>query len=193
MPDYSKSKIYEIICNLTKERYIGSTIQALSMRLCGHRTDRNMCKSKQIIERGDYYINLLEDYSCENKEQLLKKEREWFDNLECINAYRPIRIDDDIHDMRQKKYYDKNRDNIVLKLKEKRRSKNVITNDIITNDKISADVKTTRQKKYVDENRDNIVLKLTRQKKYYLKNKDKIVLKLREKRATGNKIVAIGP
>lgn len=90
MPNYSTSKIYEIICRITNERYIGSTTEKLSRRLAGHRTLK--CSSKRIIERGDYYINLIEEYpACQNKEQLLKREREWYDKLECINKCRPIR------------------------------------------------------------------------------------------------------
>jgi len=89
MVNYSNGKIYEIICKITNERYVGSTTVSLSMRLVGHRDIKNKCMSKQIISRGDYYINLLEDCPCENKEQLVKKEREWYDKLACVNIRRP--------------------------------------------------------------------------------------------------------
>ena len=95
MTNYSTSKIYEIICRITNERYIGSTTQKLSHRLAGHRLKTSKCSSKQIIERGDYYINLIEEFSCQNKEQLLKKEREWYDKLDCINKLRPIRSNEE--------------------------------------------------------------------------------------------------
>ena len=86
--NYQLAKIYEIVCKITDERYIGSTAQPLSSRLAGHRKQLD-CSSRQIIERGEYYINLLEDCPCENREQLLKKEREWYDKLDCINKIRP--------------------------------------------------------------------------------------------------------
>lgn len=90
MPDYSRGKIYEIVCRKTGEKYVGSTtLKYLSMRLAGHRTLKERSCSKQIIERGDYYINLLEDFPCESKGQLLKREREWYDKCECINIQRP--------------------------------------------------------------------------------------------------------
>jgi len=91
MPDYKKGKVYEIVCRITGEKYIGSTIESLARRLVEHRCIKNKCSSRQIIERGDYYINLLEECSCENKEQLLKKEREWYNKIEggCINLRRP--------------------------------------------------------------------------------------------------------
>ena len=90
MVDYKKGKVYEIVCRKTGERYIGSTSQPLSKRLAVHRMMTGGISSKPIIERGDYYINLLEDYPCDNREQLLKKEREWYDKGNCINTRRPL-------------------------------------------------------------------------------------------------------
>jgi len=89
MVNYQDSKIYEIVCRKTGERYIGSTTQPLSSRLNDHRKTRRKTASSVIIERGDYFINLLENWSCDNLEQLLKKEREWYDKIECINKHRP--------------------------------------------------------------------------------------------------------
>ena len=89
MVNYQDSKVYEIVCRKTGERYIGSTTQPLSSRLNDHRKTRRKTASSAIIERGDYYINLLENWSCDNLEQLLKKEREWYDKIECINKHRP--------------------------------------------------------------------------------------------------------
>ena len=108
MPDYSKSKIYEIVCRITGEKYIGSTTVLLCQRLAHHRdfkTSHCSCISRQIIERGDYYINLIEEYPCENKEQLLKKEREWYDKLECINKNKPYSSKEEL--IERKKKYDK--------------------------------------------------------------------------------------
>jgi hypothetical protein len=45
--------------------------------------------SFQIIQRGDYYIELLENFPCENSDELRKKEREWYDCIICINDKRP--------------------------------------------------------------------------------------------------------
>ena len=39
MPDYQKGKIYQIWDEDYQECYIGSTVQELSMRMCGHRKD----------------------------------------------------------------------------------------------------------------------------------------------------------
>lgn len=112
--NYSNSKIYEIICRITNERYIGSTVQPLSKRLAEHRNPSNMCSSKQIIVRGNYYINLIEDFPvCQNREQLLKKEREWYDKLECINKARPT-----ISKEEKVEYYKQYREENALEITE---------------------------------------------------------------------------
>jgi len=95
MPNYSKSKIYKIVCNITGETYYGSTTQPLSVRIGGHRTDAKKetsnITSKQIILRGNYDIILCEECPCENKEQLHARERKWIEENECINKNIPGR------------------------------------------------------------------------------------------------------
>ena len=88
MPNYATSKVYKIVCNLSNEAYIGSTTVSLSQRLALHKANLG-CSSRQIIERGDYKIVLIEDYPCERKEQLAMRERHWYDIMDCINKNRP--------------------------------------------------------------------------------------------------------
>ena len=90
MRDYSKGKIYHIVCNITGETYYGSTVQKISTRMGGHRNKDNKCLSKPIIERGDYHYGLVEDYKCDNLEQLLMRERYYVDNNYCVNKRSPI-------------------------------------------------------------------------------------------------------
>eukprot|EP01041_Mallomonas_annulata_P017082 gene17082-35375_t len=87
MPDYKLGKIYKIYCNVTGEVYVGSTTEkTLARRLASHvghyKRFSNGIKtpavaSFNIIGRGDYYIDLLENCSCNNRDELIKKEREW--------------------------------------------------------------------------------------------------------------------
>jgi len=91
--DYSKGKIYKIVCNITDEIYIGSTISILNVRLAKHKCD--CCKSKQIIERGDYKILLIENYPCKTKQDLLWRERYYIEKLDCINEKKPIITSDE--------------------------------------------------------------------------------------------------
>ena len=83
-------KIYEIICNITNEVYIGSTCDTLEERLHTHHLKNNRAVSKQILERGDYYMALIEEYPCETKQELLWRERHYYDIRECINLIPPI-------------------------------------------------------------------------------------------------------
>ena len=95
MPNYSKSKIYKIVCNITGETYYGSTTQPLSVRIGGHRSaakkEGNIITSKPIILRGNYDIVLCEECPCENKEQLHAIERKWIEENDCINKVIPGR------------------------------------------------------------------------------------------------------
>ena len=91
--DYSNGKIYKIVCNITGDIYIGSTVSALKLRLAQHKLDN--LASTQILERGDYEIILIEDYPCETKNDLRWRERYYIENLDCINKRRPIITDDE--------------------------------------------------------------------------------------------------
>lgn len=92
MPDYANGKIYRLVCNETGEQYIGSTTTSLTRRLQSHR-NRNggECRSKAIIDRGNYEIVLIEDYPCETKQQLEIRERHFIETMPCVNKYLPTR------------------------------------------------------------------------------------------------------
>ena len=79
MNNYHNGKIYKIISNLTDMLYVGSCYTSLSKRLYAHKQKGNNCSSKMIIEFGEYNIILIEDYKCENKRELEKREQYWID------------------------------------------------------------------------------------------------------------------
>jgi predicted GIY-YIG superfamily endonuclease len=83
-----KGLIYEIICNLTNERYIGSTTK-LNVRKSQHKSSYNNCSSVRIIERGDYTFRVLEEIEVEKKEDLLIRERHYVELGDCINPRLP--------------------------------------------------------------------------------------------------------
>ena len=99
MVNYQLGKIYKIVCRITGEVYVGSTCEkTLARRLVVHRSscklfyEKNKCSyisSYPIILRGDYYIDLLENSPCNNNDELRRKEREYYDKIECINKNRP--------------------------------------------------------------------------------------------------------
>ncbi len=98
MPDYSNGKIYKLVSNQTDKIYIGSTTMNLSWRKGGHKADYK----KHLKGKGDFYtsfelmkyddvdIVLLEDFKCDNKDQLHARERKWIESMDCVNKVRPI-------------------------------------------------------------------------------------------------------
>ncbi len=82
--------IYEIVCNETGERYIGSTFEStLARRISQHRKTTNKCISRQIIGRGNYSYNLLEKVDVTTRDELRMVERKWYDKLPNINKQKP--------------------------------------------------------------------------------------------------------
>ena len=84
MPNYAKAKIYQVISPNHPVPYIGSTTQTLSARMRAHRAE-HICSSRVVIDAGDAYIELIEEFPCENKEQLNKREGEIIRQRECVN------------------------------------------------------------------------------------------------------------
>lgn len=77
--------------------YIGSTCNTLEERLKGHENDckrfldkksNHLISSIYVIFNNDYKIELIEDFPCNNKKELLEKEYYYIDNIECINTHR---------------------------------------------------------------------------------------------------------
>ena len=105
MPDYKNSKIYKIVSPSNPDLiYYGSTTQSLSSRMSDHRRHNYRASSKEILCFEDAIILLVENFSCNNKEELLKKEGEYILNNNCVNkkvAGRTI-----------KQYYEENKEQI---------------------------------------------------------------------------------
>lgn len=95
MPDYSRGKIYAIRAPGTDEVYIGSTTkQYLSCRLGQHRQEFKKWKegknkyitSFKLLEREGAYIELIELFPCDTKEQLNRREGEIMRaTTNCVN------------------------------------------------------------------------------------------------------------
>ena len=88
--------IYEIVCNITNERYIGSTFETtLSKRINYHIVDSKknketgFCSSKNIINRNNYNYDVLEIINTTSRIELRQAERLWYDKLPNINKKKP--------------------------------------------------------------------------------------------------------
>jgi acetyl/propionyl-CoA carboxylase alpha subunit len=115
---YTRGKIYKIVCKETDEVYYGSTIQELDERINSHKYDKT-CVSRQIINRHNYYAEVLEDYSCNNRYELELRERWYMENNDCINKQIPTRTRKEY-----KKLYKKNNKEKIDKQNKIYREKN---------------------------------------------------------------------
>jgi hypothetical protein len=118
--DYNNSKIYKIVCNVTGLVYIGSTCQStLATRLSEHRRKYKLflnqkytfVTSFKVLENNNYDIILIEQYPCNSKQELHKKERFYIESIKCVNKYIPNRT--------IKEYYNDNREKIKEKMNKK--------------------------------------------------------------------------
>ena len=144
MPNYQNGKIYIIRSAVSEDVYVGSTCEpTLARRLAKHRGTYKCWKngtyhfvtSFAIFEQGDYYIELIENFPCANKDELTKREGWFIRNTEhtvnsriagrtnteyyqdkkiAICAYQKTRYENnkDLINAKQKIYQQKNKDKI---------------------------------------------------------------------------------
>lgn len=159
--------IYEIVCNETGERYIGSTFEkTVARRMVYHRSSTNNCMSKQIIGRGNYSYGLLEKVDVETRDELRMKERYWYDKLQNINHFRPFITKEEELEHNQeykKKYYQEYKETILQKAtayqQEHKEQHNLTSNVYYHNNKEAINLKIRQRyalKKLVQNDLGNI-------------------------------------
>jgi hypothetical protein len=167
---------YCLVCNITGEKYYGSSTMTLEKRMSFHKSKSNRCCSRHIILRGDYDAYLLHEY--ETIEEAEMKEDWYIDNKKCINQQR-VCLTDEEKKQYGKQYYENNIEKKKQKNKiyyEKNKEKNK-QNRENNREQISE-----YHKEYYLKNREkNREYHKEYQKKYYLKNREKINEKAREK------------
>ena len=135
--DYKNGKIYKILNTVDDACYVGSTCQALSKRMAYHRKarTRKVKNTKGIYSKmleigvDKFYIELIENYPCDNIEQLRKREGEFIRQIGTLNviiagrsvpetrrAYRETHKDE--LKEKKKQYYDEHREQILSHKKE---------------------------------------------------------------------------
>lgn len=143
--DYKNGKIYKIIDNSYTKMYIGSTTQPLSKRFWFHKGSykswlKNNKYKNSSFDLFDEFgienckIELIENYPCNSKEELERKEGEHIKNNNCVNKV--------IAGRTKKEHYEDNKD----KLKEINK-----LNKILNKDKYKEQQKEYRQKDIICE------------------------------------------
>jgi hypothetical protein len=200
--DYSKGKIYMVVCRKTGKQYVGSTTkQYLSQRLDTHRSDYkawlnktgNYCYSVLVLENEDYYIKLLQLYPCTCNDELRMKEQEYIDANECVNHNKSYRSEEDKkeytkeynaeHKEEKKEYYEEHKE-------EKKEYAEEHKEEIKEYQKVyrethKEEIKEINKKLY-EKNRDKL---LEYQKEYREENKELVNKKSKEYRKKNKEIL----
>jgi len=177
MSKYNNSKIYKIVDNTNGNVYIGSTFQKyITTRLASHVSDYkkylnnkyHYVTSFEILKNGNYDIVLIENFSCETKEQLHAKERYYIESMSCVNKFIPNRSPTEWH----KENYIKNRDKISERKKEYyTQNKDKISEYKKEYRSTHKDELSEKRKEYVNKHKDEISEK---RKEHRIKHKDEI-------------------
>ena len=148
--DYKNGVIYKICCkdSSIKDCYVGSSCSHTSRKsahksACNNKKDKayNLPVYRYIRDNGNWEnwdFVLLEAYPCENKNQLVIRERYWFEKLNAtLNSFYPERSEDEKKEYHKefnkeryknnkekileqtKVYYEDNKEEILEKRKEK--------------------------------------------------------------------------
>ena len=152
--------------------YVGSTIQPLYKRYASHKAKAKTAKDEKDknanmklyikmneTDYNDWYIELYEDFPCECKEQLNKREGEIIREIGTLNKNIPgttIKEQD-------KKKYEKNKEKIAIRQKEYN----------IKNKERIKEIQHEKYEKYKEKYKEKI-------KEYYIKNKERILLLQKE-------------
>jgi len=156
---YQKSKIYKIYNDVNNETYVGSTYNMLCKRMEKHRSHRFQYAQRPLYKLMNelgvekFHIELVEDYPCENKEQLRKREGHYIREMGTLNIV--------IEDRTRQEYREDNKEKIKEYMAKYREDKK---EDILQ-----------KTKEYRDSNRDKI-------QQYKRDNKEHILAQSKEYR-----------
>lgn len=136
MTNYQNGKIYKIVCKdhiYTHDlEYYGATCNDLRKVLFNHKEDylknskTTFKKFYKLFECGTPKIYLVENFPCNNKQELNSKLSEYFD---CGVNHSPIVTKDwfpqtkEERKQKQKEYYEKNKEKINARRRELRKLK----------------------------------------------------------------------
>jgi hypothetical protein len=169
--NHSKGKVYMIRSkDVDCVPYVGSTTkQYLSQRMVKHRNSYKYWKKNPkknsfvscytLFEKfgiENCFIELLELFPCNCNDELRKKEREWFDKLNCVNIVRPFIT-------KEENYYETHK----IEIAETRK---------IHYDEYKEEI-LKKNKEYRDKHKEEIIIK---DKIRYHKNKEQINEKKKE-------------
>jgi len=185
MCDYSQSKIYKIVSPSKNITYYGSTTYDLQKRLINHIRKykyykdgkTNYVSVNDVLECDDAVIELVENFSCNNRKELTDREGYYIKNNECINKNIPGRTYKEwkLENIDNYKEYQKEYQKEYRKQKKEENRK--------ANEKYILEIEKEIHNEHKQYMRNYM-------KKYYQKHKDKISSYYREKYRKHNSIAS---
>jgi len=185
MCDYSQSKIYKIVSPSKNITYYGSTTYDLQKRLINHIRKykyykdgkTNYVSVNDVLECDDAVIELVENFSCNNRKELTDREGYYIKNNECINKNIPGRTYKEwkLENIDNYKEYQKEYQKEYRKQKKEENRK--------ANEKYILEIEKEINNEHKQYMRNYM-------KKYYQKHKDKISSYYREKYRKHNSIAS---
>jgi len=133
MPDYQQGKIYRLVSNKTEDVYYGATVKSLTHRKNQHKSRLNCASRKLFKDDAIVTIVLIENFPCNNKNELKARELFYITNNPCININKPFISElnngvelkkayneayNEAHKEQQKEYREANREVISEQKKE---------------------------------------------------------------------------
>ena len=131
MPDYSKGKIYKMLHTIDDEIYVGSTIDTLGQRMAKHRSDLKIRPNYKIYKHmnelgvGNFYIELIENYYCNDVYELRAREGHFIREIGTLNMLISGRSDKEYYKDNQehikqskKQYYEDNKNDKIKQYRE---------------------------------------------------------------------------
>ena len=156
--NYQNGKIYCIRNNIDDDIYVGSTTQPLSKRMAWHRDGMKHNKKKHLKiyqkmnEQGydQFYIELIEEYQCDNVEQLRRREGE------IIRQLKPA-LNKEIAGRTIKEWYEDNREKKIEQTRQyKDENKDWFKEYCKTYAEINKERISHYQKEWYEENKNRI-------------------------------------
>ena len=116
MCKYENGKIYKILNSVDDEIYIGSTVEKLCQRMAKHKAkiehkpQYKLYQHMALHGKEKFYIELVELFPCQSKEELRAREGEWIRQIATLN--------DKVAGRNQKQWYEDNREGCAEKAKK---------------------------------------------------------------------------
>ncbi len=134
--------IYKITGKESGKVYYGSTMQRPQRRFDKHINDKSSrpTSSKEIIENEEVEFTVIEKLKNITREELLYRERYYYENFECVNKICPIRGKEErrilknvygskLENKEHRKIYDKQNRKMINDTQKKRRDWYKIRNE----------------------------------------------------------------